>query len=74
MELQKSQSFKCIPDGGGRCSKSVVAYWYMAEDLRICPSLIAQPTPDARALSLLASLYLYKSLVDGDSEASHASE
>jgi hypothetical protein len=66
--LQSGDSYKCIPDGGGRCSKSVVAYWYMAGDLRICPSLIALPTPDERALSLLAALYGYKDLVDGDAK------
>jgi hypothetical protein len=71
IELAKSQTFKCIPDGGGRCSDRVVAYWYAAGDLRICPSLIALPTPDQRALSLLASLYSYKSLVK-ESEADDA--
>jgi hypothetical protein len=64
--LKSGDSYKCIPDGGGRCSKSVVAYWYAAGDLRICPSLIALPTPDQRALSLLAALYGQKDLVDGD--------
>ncbi len=72
MELQHSQSFKCIPDGSGRCSDRVVAYWYAAGDLRICPALIAQPTPDQRALSLLASLYMYKSYVGDDSDADQA--
>jgi hypothetical protein len=71
-QLKSGDSYKCIPDGGGRCSKSVVAYWYMAGDLRICPSLIAQRTPDQRALSLLAALYAYKGLVDGDDKQQEA--
>ncbi|MGB7925200.1 MAG: DUF4157 domain-containing protein [Pyrinomonadaceae bacterium] len=65
-QLMSGDSYKCIPDGSGRCSKQVVAYWYAAGDLRICPSLIALPTPDQRALSLLAALYAYKGLVGGD--------
>jgi len=73
-QLEKGDSYKCIPDGGGRCSKSVVAYWYMAGDLRICPSLITLPTPDARALSLLAALYGYKDLVGGSDERLAAAE
>ena len=64
--LKSGDSYKCIPDGGGRCSARVVAYWYAAGDLRICPSLIGLPTPDERALSLLAALYAYQDLVSGD--------
>jgi len=65
-KLMSGDSYKCIPDGGGRCSDRVVAYWYAAGDLRICPSLIGLPTADERALALLAALYAYKGLVDGD--------
>jgi hypothetical protein len=65
-QLSSGDSYKCIPDGGGRCSERFVAYWYAAGDLRICPSLIGLPTPDERALALLAALYAYKDLVDGD--------
>ncbi len=65
-QLKSGDSYKCIPDGSGRCSDRVVAYWYAAGDLRICPSLIGLPTPDERALALLAALYAYKDLVDGD--------
>jgi hypothetical protein len=65
-ELKSDFSFKCIPDGGGRCGDHNVAYWYAAGDLRICPSLIGLTSPDQRALSMLAALYGYKSLVDGD--------
>lgn len=71
-KLENSQSFKCIPDGSGRCSARIVAYWYEVGDLRICPALITQPTPDQRALSLLASLYAYERLVDSDSAADDA--
>jgi len=65
-KLMSGDSYKCIPDGGGRCSDRVVAYWYAAGDLRICPSLIGLPTADERAVALLAALYAYKGLVDGD--------
>lgn len=73
-QLEKGDSYKCITDGGRRCSKSVVAYWYMAGDLRICPSLITLPTPEARALSLLAALYGYKDLVGGGDKRLAAAE
>jgi hypothetical protein len=66
--LASSDSYKCIPDGGGRCSDQFVAYWYMAGDLRICPSLIALPNADNRALALLAALYGYRNLVGNDNK------
>ena len=71
-QLKSGDSYKCIPDGGGRCSARVVAYWYAAGDLRICPSLIGLPTPDERALALLAALYAHKGLVDGDDKQQEA--
>lgn len=70
--LKSGDSYKCIPDGGGRCSARVVAYWYTAGDLRICPSLIRLPTPDERALPLLAALYAYEGLVVGDDKSNAA--
>jgi Domain of unknown function (DUF4157)/Lysine-specific metallo-endopeptidase len=72
IQLQSRFSFKCIPGGGGRCPGGHVAYWYAAGDLRICPALIALRTPDERGLALLASLYAYKSLIDGDSKQNRA--
>jgi hypothetical protein len=66
MDLRESQSFKCVADGSSRCKqRGIVAYWWMAGDLRICPALVALPTPEQRALNLLASLYAYKSLASG---------
>ena len=73
-QLTSGDSYKCIPDGGGRCSNRVVAYWYLAGDLRICPSLVGLPTPDERALALLAALYAYKGLVDGDAKQQEAAK
>jgi hypothetical protein len=74
-QFSSGDSYKCIPDGGGRCTKRVVAYWYAAGDLRICPSLIGLRTPDERALALLGALYGYKDLVDGgDKQAAAARE
>jgi hypothetical protein len=67
-ELHQSLTFKCVPDGGGRCSADVVGYWYAMGDLRICPSLIAIRSPEQRALELLASVYAVQRLVDGDAK------
>jgi hypothetical protein len=72
IRLWSGQTFKCIPDGGGRCSPNVVAYWYAAGDLRICPALIALPTPEARGLAMLASLYAFEGLVKGDARQDRA--
>jgi hypothetical protein len=59
-------SYKCIPDGSGRCNEQYVAYWYHGGDLRISPSLIALPTSNERAIFPLAALYAYEGLVSGD--------
>jgi hypothetical protein len=72
IQLKSRFSFKCIPDGGGRCPGGHVAYWYAAGDLRICPALIGLRSPDERALALLAALYGYKSLVEGDRKQDRA--
>jgi len=71
-DLEKSQTFKCVPDGGGRCSNRNVAYWYAAGDLRICPTLVNLRTPDERALALLASLYAYTSRAEAGDQAAEA--
>ena len=72
-KLKSNFTFKCIPDGGGRCEDNRnVAYWYAAGDLRICPGLIGLPSPDERALSMLAALYAYESLVDGNDRQDRA--
>jgi Domain of unknown function (DUF4157)/Lysine-specific metallo-endopeptidase len=72
-KLKSHFTFKCIPDGGGRCEGNRnVAYWYAAGDLRICPGLIGLQSPDERAVSLLASLYAYESLVDGNDRQDRA--
>ena len=61
--LTSSFEFKCVTDAGGRCSNTVVAYWYFFGALRICPSFLAQATADDRAQSILAALYGYKDMM-----------
>jgi hypothetical protein len=72
-KLESSIDFKCVLDGGGRCPTSDL-YWYMAGDLRICPSWKHLPTPDARALGMLAALYGYKSLIGQDDKRHRAAK
>jgi hypothetical protein len=72
-KLKSHFTFKCIPDGGGRCEGNRnLAYWYAAGDLRICPGLIGLSSPDERALAMLAALYAYESLVDGNDRQDRA--
>jgi hypothetical protein len=71
-KLRSHFTFKCIPDGGGRCRGGNVAYWYAAGDLRICPGLIGLASPDERGLGMLAALYAYESLVDGNDRQGRA--
>lgn len=63
--LTSKVGFKCILDGGGRCPTSAL-YWYVAGDLRICPSWRQLSKPDDRAITMLAALYGYKDLLDGE--------
>jgi hypothetical protein len=71
-KLKSDFTFKCIPDGGGRCRDRNVAYWYAAGDLRICPGLIGLASPEERSLAMLAALYAYESLVDGNDRQDRA--
>jgi Domain of unknown function (DUF4157)/Lysine-specific metallo-endopeptidase len=71
-QLKSHFTFKCRADGGGRCRNRNVAYWYAAGDLRICPGLIGLSSPDERALAMLAALYAYESLVDGNDRQDRA--
>lgn len=63
--LQSEIGFKCVLDGGGRCPKASV-YWYFAGDLRICPSWKQVGSADERAIEMLAALYGYKRVLDQD--------
>lgn len=72
IKLRSHFNFKCRPDGGGRCRDRNVAYWYAAGDLRICPGLIGLSSPDERARAILAALYAYESLVDGNDRQEQA--
>ncbi len=65
-ELSSNVGFKCKVHGGGRCDKDTDFFWYALGDLRICPRWSQLPSPDERAISMLAALYGYKAGVDGD--------
>jgi hypothetical protein len=71
-KLKSRFTFKYIPEGGGRCRNRNIAYWYAAGDLRICPGLIGLASPDERGLAVLAALYAYESLVDGNDRQDRA--
>ena len=69
--LTSKIDFECEPDGGGRCPTSEF-YWYFAGDLHICPSWRQLPSPDERAISMLAALYGYKRLLGADTKRDRA--
>jgi Domain of unknown function (DUF4157)/Lysine-specific metallo-endopeptidase len=67
VKLQSDFTLNCRPDGGGDCQGNRnLGYWHWWGELHICPGLIRLSPPDERAISLLAVLYAYESLVDGD--------